>query len=54
MESIIEEEKPFLESTAVQRLLGWLVNGTDFRKNDFEHYTAELVSTTLSIHLNDI
>ena len=50
IEKVIDEHKPFFESTAMQRTLGWLSNGSDFRKQDFEHYTAELASSTLAIY----
>lgn len=52
IEKVVEENKPYFESTAVQRLLGWLSNGSDFRKTDFEHYTQELSSTTLTLYSN--
>lgn len=50
MDELVEENKSFLESTAFQRTMGWMVNGSDFRKTDFENYTADLVSTRLSLY----
>lgn len=49
---IVEENKPFFESTAMQRMLGWLIAGSDFRKTDFEHYTADLTSSALALQIN--
>ena len=50
MDKIVEENKTFYESKAYQRLIGWMLNGSDFRKNDFENYTADLISTRLSLY----
>lgn len=50
MDELVEENKTFLESTSFQRTMGWVLNGSDFRKSDFENYTADLVSTRLSLY----
>lgn len=50
MDELVEENKTFLESTAFQRTMGWVLNGSDYRKSDFENYTADLVSTRLSLY----
>lgn len=50
LEEMISESKPFFEGTAVQRLLGWIFSGSDFKAAEFEHYTDELVAHSLSIY----
>lgn len=50
MDEMVEENKTYLESTAFQRTMGWVLNGSDFRKSDFENYTADLVSTRLALY----
>lgn len=50
MEKIVLENKPFLEGTGVQRLIGYLLSGSDFKLQQFEHYTEELMSNTLSLY----
>lgn len=46
----IEDEKSLLESTAVQRTLGWLCSGSDFRAQDFEHHTQDLMAHEISLY----
>lgn len=46
----IEEEKNLLEGTAFQRLLGWIGSGSDFRAQDFEHYTQELMAHEITLY----
>lgn len=46
----IEESKSFLEGTAVQRLFGWIGSGSDFRAQDFENYTQELMAHEISLY----
>ncbi|QFR59483.1 hypothetical protein PS2_0092 [Aeromonas phage PS2] len=50
IEKLVEENKPILEGTALQRYIGWLCSGTDFKAQEFEHYTAELVSHNLALY----
>lgn len=50
MEKIVDEQKPFLEGTAVQRLTGWIMSGSDFKLQQFEHYNEELLAHTLSLY----
>ncbi|AEV89537.1 putative virion structural protein [Pseudomonas phage OBP] len=50
METMISDSKPFFEGTGVQRLVGYILSGTDFRAADFEHYTEELIGHTLSLY----
>lgn len=52
MEKMVKDNKPFLEGTAVQRVVGYILNGNDFRKQDFEHYTDEILAHTLSLYKN--
>lgn len=52
METIVNDSKPFLEGTAVQRMVSYLLNGSDFKAQEFEHYTDELLSHTLSLYEN--
>lgn len=54
MEELIEENKPFFESTAFQRTLGWIGSGSDFRKQDIENYTADLVGNKLALYSSDL
>lgn len=50
IEKLVEENKPILEGTAFQRYIGWVCSGTDFKAQEFEHYTAELVSHNLALY----
>lgn len=50
MEKIIDENKPFFEGTGIQRLVGYITNGNDFKAQQFEHYTDELIGHTLSLY----
>ncbi|QYN79995.1 membrane protein [Kosakonia phage Kc263] len=50
IEKMLDDNKPFLEGTAVQRVFGWLSSGNDFRAQDFENYTDELLGHTLSLY----
>lgn len=50
MEKVIDEAKPFFEGTAVQRVVGWIMSGSDFKAQDLEHYTDELLAHTLSTY----
>lgn len=50
LEKIVESTKSVWESTWLQRFMGYLSDGKQFRKNDFEHYTAELASSRLALH----
>lgn len=50
MEKIADEAKPFLEGTGFQRFLGWLFSGSDFKAQEFEHYTEEMLAHTLSLY----
>uniref|UniRef100_A0AAU8KXD9 Virion structural protein n=1 Tax=Pantoea phage Survivor TaxID=3232176 RepID=A0AAU8KXD9_9CAUD len=50
MEKMIDEQKPYLEGTAVQRFLGWMFSGSDFSAQQFEHYNEELLAHTLSLY----
>lgn len=50
MEKICDEHKPMLEGTAIQRLVGWICSGTDFKLQQFEHYNEELLAHTLSLY----
>lgn len=54
LEKIVDDSKPFLEGTWVQRTIGYIFNGSDFRAQEFEHYTDELVGHTLSLYNNAI
>lgn len=50
LEVIVNEAKPTLEGTSIQRLAGWITNGNDFKPQEFEHYTEELLGHTLSLY----
>lgn len=54
MEKIVDDAKPFLEGTWAQRTVGYIFNGSDFRAQEFEHYTDELIGHTLSLYKNAI
>lgn len=54
MEKIVSDMKPFLEGTWVQRTVGYIFNGSDFRAQEFEHYTDELIGHTVSLYKNAI
>lgn len=47
---LIEDEKNLLEGTAIQRMLGWISSGSDFRAQDFEHYTQELMAHEITLY----
>lgn len=53
MDKLVENNKTILEGTAIQRFVGWVFSGTDFKAQDFEHYTDELIGHTLSIYTNE-
>lgn len=53
LDAMAEERKPFFEATSVQRAIGWICSGSDFRKTDFENYVADLTSTTLALYNSD-
>lgn len=46
----VEAQKHFLEGTAVQRLLGWITSGSDFKAQDFENYTQDLLAHEISLY----
>lgn len=50
MEKMIEDAKSSLEGTFVQRYIGWINSGSDFKAQEFEHYTDELIGHTLSLY----
>lgn len=50
LEKMVDDCKPYLEGTAVQRMLGWVFSGSDFKASEFEHYTEELLAHTLSTY----
>lgn len=52
LEKYIEEQKPLLEGTAFQRLYGWLGSGSDFKAQEFEHYTQEVMSHNLAFYID--
>lgn len=54
MEAMVNDTKPFLEGTLIQRAVSYILSGTDFRAADFEHYTDELIGHTLSLYKNAI
>lgn len=41
--------KPLIENTVVHRFLGWLINGSDFKRNEFEHYTQVLANHEINL-----
>lgn len=47
---IVDENKPFLEGTGVQRMVGWILSGSEFKATDFEHYTHELLASNLAMY----
>lgn len=49
LDKIVESSKTFWESTWLQRWMGFISFGDQFRKNDFEHYTADLASSRLAL-----
>lgn len=52
LEEIVEESKPMLEGTVIQRYVGWVFSGVDFKAQQFEHYTDELLAHNLSLYKN--
>lgn len=50
VEKMVEEAKPGLEGTGVQRFVGWIFSGSDFSAQQFEHYNEELLAHTLSLY----
>lgn len=50
IEKIVEDAKPMLEGTAVQRFFGWICNGNDYRAQELENYSDELLGHTLSLY----
>lgn len=41
--------KPFIDNTVVFRTVGWLFNGSDFKRNEFEHYTQVLANHEVNL-----
>lgn len=54
MEKIVTDTKPFLEGTWVARTVSYIASGSDFRPQEFEHYTDELIGHTLSLYKDAI
>lgn len=54
MEKMIDDAKPFFEGTFMQRLVGWYFSGSDFKAQQFEHYTDELLGHTLSLYKEEL
>ncbi|EBY9764033.1 hypothetical protein D5W64_13045 [Salmonella enterica subsp. enterica serovar Saintpaul] len=52
LEGMVEENKPMLEGTIIQRYVGWVFSGADFKAQQFEHYTDELLAHNLSLYKN--
>lgn len=50
MEKIMDDNKPFFEGTAVQRIVGYITDGSDFKAQQFEHFTDELLAHNLSLY----
>lgn len=50
VEALVEEQKHFMEGTAMQRFAGWMVSGSDFKAAEFDHYTQELLNHNLSLY----
>jgi len=50
IEKMVEDAKPFFEGTAVQRIVGFIISGNDFRAQEFENYTDDLIGHTLSLY----
>lgn len=50
IEKIAEEQKSFYEGTAVQRTIGWICSGSDFKKREFENYSNDLLNHKLTIY----
>lgn len=53
MEKIIDEMKSSMEGTFVQRFIGWMYSGSDFKAQEFENYTDELLGHTLSLYKDE-
>ncbi|MNG46897.1 hypothetical protein D3C79_47610 [compost metagenome] len=41
--------KPWYEGTALKRMLGWLLKGSDFKKSEHEHFTQALVNNEMTV-----
>ncbi|ASU03613.1 hypothetical protein RISINGSUN_57 [Erwinia phage vB_EamM_RisingSun] len=41
--------KPLIDNTVVHRTMGWLFNGSDFKRNEFEHYSQVLVNHEINL-----
>lgn len=50
IEKMCEECKSAMEGTVAQRFTSWLINGNDFKAQEFEHYTDELLGHSLSLY----
>lgn len=41
--------KPWFDNTVIGRTMGWVFNGSDFKKQEIEHYTQVLANHELSV-----
>lgn len=41
--------KPIIDNTVIFRFIGWLMNGSDFKRNEFEHYSQVLVNHEINL-----
>lgn len=42
MLALNKKMKPFFEGTAIKRIVGWVMNGADYKAKELEHYTQAL------------
>ena len=46
---IAKSMKPIIDNTVIFRTVGWLFNGSDFKRTEFEHYTQVLANHEVNL-----
>lgn len=46
---VLKEVKPFFEDTGMQRLIGWLNEGDNFKQQQLEHYTQIVANNQMTL-----
>lgn len=49
MLKINKELQPWYENTGIRRFYGWMINGSDFKKQELEHFTQAMVNGEMNV-----
>lgn len=44
-----KELQPWYENTFIRRVMGWMVSGADFKKQEFEHFTQAIANSEINV-----